>query len=393
MLTRELFNCYDLFSINQLLQAKYCHSPRKSLLTLLLLACFSCACTDQDSKPQNLPRPVKVFRVSQHQEPQVLSFAGEVRPRYETMLAFRVSGKVLTRKVALGQQVRKGDLLAQLDNSDFQAAVAALTAQIAAARAEADFNKADLQRFKELLAEDMLSQPEVDKHETAYIVSRQRLATLEAQLAQSRNQLAYTELRADRDGVITWLQIESGWVVNAGQAVMRLAQTTDKDVVIAIPEQNIHALIAGQAVKVRLWAESGKVYQGKVREVSAAADAATRTFEVRITLLDGLVRAGLGMSATVELPILAEPQTLVPLAAVYSSQNAPAQSRVWLLNETDNTVHTQVVTLGMHGAGENIAVSGLQAGQLIVSAGVHHLQEGQQVRVLLDQATGQGGGD
>lgn len=185
-----------------------------------------------------------------------------------------------------------------------------------------------------------------------------------------------------RDGVITWLQVESGQVVAAGQPLVKLARIDEKEVLINIPEHRINKVRIGQDVVVVLWAEAERRYKGRIREIAEAADPASRTYDVKVTLLEGLKDTHLGMTATVELPLSTNRQISIPLSAVFVPLNEPGPARVWQVNETNNTVASVPVNLGEPIANECIVVSGLAEGQLIVSAGVHRLKEGQAVRIM-----------
>jgi multidrug efflux system membrane fusion protein len=166
-----------------------------------------------------------------------MSFAGEVRARYETTLAFRVPGKMIDRPVEVGDRVHKGQRVARLDSTDYQLGTDALNAQLTSAQAERDFARDDLTRYRELLNLRVISPAEFDRHDTAYTTARERVVALEAQLSQATNQLQYTDLLADRDGVVTALDVQTGQVVAAGQPVLKLARLEEKEIHIDVPEQ------------------------------------------------------------------------------------------------------------------------------------------------------------
>lgn len=353
----------------------------KLLLSLLLLASLSAGCSQQAPETQSLPRPVKVFRVGYNHAESMSSYAGEVRPRFETTLSFRVAGKIIARSVEMGDFVKKGQLLAKLDVSDFQLAIQALQAQIKSAVADRDFAKEDLIRYRELLAQKVISPPDFDRHQTLYTNAQERVAALEAQLKQTTNQLQYTELAADRDGVITTLAVEKGQVVAAGQPVVKLAQLDEKEIHFDIPEQRVADIKTEQQVNVSLWSDDKQKFKAKIREISAAADSASRTYRVKATLLDGQKQARLGMTATVWLASDNTEQLVAPLSAIFTSQNQPTQQKVWLVDEVKQQVKAIPVQIGVALADEMTTVTGLKAGQLIVSAGVQRLQEGQTVRL------------
>lgn len=351
------------------------------LAVLLLPLMISSGCSDQDKPTQQVARPVKVFRIEQSAAAGARSYAGEVRARIETPLSFRVAGKLLERKVDVGDQVRKGQLLAILDDNDYRLAVQGLKAQLASSQADSNFLRDDLTRYRELLAQQVISPPEFERHETAYTTARERTAALEAQLAEALNQLSYTELHADRDGVVAALDVEAGQVLAAGQAVVKLAQLDEKEIHFDVPEHRLAEIQRQQAVNVSLWLDDERLLKARIREISSVADPASRTYRIKATLLEGLDAAQLGMTATVHITANSSSRIAIPLSAVYTPQNQPDHPSVWLVEEQAATVKSVPVKLGETLPGERIAVEGLAAGQLLVSAGVQRLAEGQAIRL------------
>jgi multidrug efflux system membrane fusion protein len=188
-------------------------------------------------------------------------------------------------------------------------------------------------------------------------------------------------LAADRDGVVTSLEVEKGQVVSAGQAIVKVAQLDEKDIHFDVPEHRLPALKRRQVVSITLWADHEKRMRGHIREIASAADPASRTYRVKAALLENQEAAQLGMTATVWVPSNTPSQMTVPLSAVFTPQNKPGQPHVWLVDEQTSTVRSVPVQVGETLDGERIAVTGLASGQLLVSAGVQRLAEGQAVRV------------
>ena len=358
----------------------------KFLACLLLPLTMFLGCTPQDKPSQQVSRPVKVVRIGDEAAAGVMSFAGEVRARYETILAFRVSGKMIDRPVEVGDRVRKGQRVARLDSTDYRLGTDALNAQLNSAQAERDFARDDLMRYRELLNQRVISPAEFDRHDTAYTTARERVVTLEAQLSQATNQLQYTDLLADRDGVVTGLEVETGQVVTAGQPVIKLARLDEKEIHIDVPEQRVAGIDLHQKVSVTLWADGDRRYTARIREIAAAADPTSRTYRVKATLLERQDEARLGKTATVWIPVTTSPRITVPFSAVFTPQNEPGRPRVWLVDEQAGTVKSVPVQLGEALDGERIVVAGVVSGQLVVSAGVQRLAEGQAVR-LPEQVT------
>ena len=353
----------------------------KFLACLLLPLTMLLGCTPQDRQSQQISRPVKVARIVD-QADSVMSFAGDVRARYETMLSFRVAGKLLARHVDVGDRVRKGQVLARLDQNDYRLAVQDLHAQLASGQSPIGTSYATMWRdtvncWRKRSPAHLNS----TATETAYTTARERAAALEAQLGHAVNQLAYTELAADRDGVVTALEVETGQVVSAGQAIVKVAQLDEKDIHFDVPEHRLPGLKRRQAVSITLWADHEKRMKGQIREIASAADPASRTYRVKAALLEDQEAAQLGMTATVWVPSNTPSQMTVPLSAVFTPQNKPGQPHVWLVDEQTSTVRSVPVQVGETLDGERIAVTGLASGQLLVSAGVQRLAEGQAVRV------------
>jgi membrane fusion protein, multidrug efflux system len=344
---------------------------------------LSHGCAQQDAA-QTPPRPVLAVKVGEEVAARETAFAGEVRARYETKLSFRVPGKVIARRVEVGDRVRKGQLLAQLDPVDYQLASKALASQLSAARTERDFAKDDLARYKELLDQKFISSTDYDRADTRYQTARDRVEALEAQLTQANNQTRYAELHADRDGVITALPVESGQVVTAGQPIATLAQLDEKEVVLSVPEHRIADVRKAEETSVALWVDQSQRLKARVREIAPSADPASRTYSVKLSLLEGKDLAGLGMTATGYFPAIAADQITVPLSALFQPQTGPGQARVWVVDEKTQSVRSVPVKAGATVRDQRVVVSGLTDGQLVVSAGVNRLAEGQKVRLLGD---------
>lgn len=364
-----------------LFSTSYSSEMRVNLLVYMLPLMVLGGCSHQDGKTSPIPRPVKMFHVEDQAEESAMSFAGEVKARYESILSFRVPGKIIERRVEVGDRVRKGQLLASVDPTDYRLATQNLKAQLASAQADRDFAHDDLIRYRELFEQQVISAPDLDRHETAHTTAKERAKALEAQLEQTVNQLDYTHLHADRDGAITALEVEAGQVVSVGQTVVKLAQLNEKEVHIDVPEHRLGMIHPNQEVTVTLWADGGYKIKGHIREIASTANPASRTFRVKATLSEHQGSAQLGMTATVGISSKGRVQIAIPLSAVFSSQSEPGQPRVWLLNRKTTTVESKPVQLGEMVGNDRIVVSGLAEGQLIVSAGVQRLVEGQTIRL------------
>ena len=315
------------------------------------------------------PRLVKALKVGAGGTAHEQRYSGEVRARIESTLGFRVGGKLAERLVDAGARVQAGQPLARLDPADAQLTVAQAEANRALAAAE-------LQRSRELKAQNFISQAALDARDTTA-----KAAAAQAQLA--KNQAAYTTLVADAAGVIAAVLAEPGQVVTAGQGVFRIARDGEREVAVNIPESRLAGLNIGAAATVTLWAgqhdAGGKAYRGRLRELAPAADPATRTFAARIAILDadadGSVR--LGMTASVSFAQGGDEKIVVPLAALLQQGE---QATVWVIG-ADATVSPRVVVVERYADSGAVLKSGLQPGEQIVAAGAFKLVAGEKVRI------------
>lgn len=322
-------------------------------------------------------RPALVVQ-AQTIDTAVNAYAGEVRARYEPALGFRIAGKIARRLVDAGDQVTGGQILASLDPADVQLQAQASEALWQAAEADLELAKAERERAVALVERKLVSQSVFDARDSAWRAASARAEQARAQLDVARNQAGYADLRAPKDGVIVARHAEAGQVVAAGQAVFTLAEQGDREVAIAIPEQQIAQLQIGQAVAVELWAQPGSRFPGRIRELSPAADPQTRTYAARVALSAGVELAELGQTARVFAAAPgAKVVSALPLAAITADNGS---TYVWVLDPATSTVHRQPVTAGPYRENDVPILDGLRAGSWVIAGGTHLLREGQKVR-------------
>jgi len=334
------------------------------------------------SKPEPVPEPVRAVRtmsVSAGTATGEHEFAAEVRARTETRLGFRVGGKMVSRQVEAGQRVKAGQVLAQLDAGDLRLSQEAAAAAAQAAATQYELAAAEFKRFQDLQAQGFISAWELERRETSLKATRAQAEQARAQAEVQRNQAGYAALTATAAGVITAVEAEPGAVLAAGAPVMRLAHDGPRDAVFAVPEDGVNAVRAllgrKDALKVRAWG-STTTLAATVREVAAAADPATRTFQVKADL--GAASVQLGQTLTVAIALPPRPgMTKLPLTAVMQQQG---QTAVWVVDPAAMTVKVQPVVVAGAEGNEVIVASGLTPGQVVVTAGVHVLTPGQKVK-------------
>ena len=301
-------------------------------------------------------------------------YTGEIRARHEVDLAFRVGGKIAARLVDAGTAIKAGQPLARLDPADLELAAAATRAQLAAAESEQATARAERERYAGLVAKKFVSQSAFEAKDNAFNSAQARLEQARAQSRLSGNQSSYGTLSSEFPAIVTAVVADAGQVVSAGQAVMRVARPEEKEVAIAIPESRLAELKAARNLAVSLWADPKMTLRGELRELSPAADPATRTYAARIRILNPPPEVRLGMTARVALNGAAESTLLVPLSAVIDQGQGPLVRVV-----KDGKIASRSVQVARFREDGVELNGGLEAGELVVISGSGRLVDGQDV--------------
>jgi membrane fusion protein, multidrug efflux system len=325
------------------------------------------------------PRPVRVMTVGASDVADAMFLPGEVRPRFEQRYGFRVPGKIAKRAVDVGQEVKIGQVLAVLDSQDALPAINAQAAQVEVAKTDLKFQQSELRRQQELRDKGFVSGAALERQAASTESASARVKAAQSQLANAQNGLNFQTLRADKAGVVVGVDAEAGSVVAAGQSVVRVAQLGEKEILVNAPERAVAQMKTAAGFIVIFDALPGKYYKAKVRELAPAADAASRTYAARLTLLDADDAIKLGMSATVRSELGAAKSIVIPNTALYTRDNV---TRVWLVDRASETVKSVEVKLGATTNDGVVISSGLNAGELLVTAGANLLQPGQKVRLI-----------
>ena len=347
-------------------------------MAALALALALTACQGEAAPVHQVDRPVQVQRVAFAREQSSRDFVGVVRARYETDLGFRVAGKIVTRVVNVGDRVQTDDVVARLDPRDFKLQVESAEAELSAATSSLVQAAADEERYATLKSRGFAAIADFERKKAARDEAEGRLERAKRALEMARNQLAYTDLKAGADGVITATLAEPGQVVAIGQAVARLAHRGEKEAVAALPETWLREADASHAT-VRLWSEPNRTFVAHLRELSPQADPATRTYAARFTIADADDTVALGMTATVTLTREADaPVAKIPLAAILNRGTGPT---VYILDE-EGALALRPVNVASFTENAALITSGLADGEKVVTLGVQKLVAGARVRVV-----------
>jgi multidrug efflux system membrane fusion protein len=304
------------------------------------------------------------------------SYTGVVRARYEADLGFRVAGKVTTRFVEVGQQVKAGQKIAALDPADYELAVKSAAAELAAAEGEALSAASELARVERTVAAGAGSHSDLDARRAAETSARERVTKAKRELELANNRLAYCTLTAEADGLVIAVPVEAGQVVTTGQVVARVARLGGREAVVSIPEHRLDVAKSGTAA-VSLWSAGSAKYPVKLRELAPAADPTTRTYQARFAIAEEVPGVELGMTATVHLTAGSGGPVFVLPASALVRQGS--QGSVWVVGEGGKLALTSV-TVARYGQDEVVVSDGLRGGEKVVRAGVNRMHAGLVVR-------------
>jgi RND family efflux transporter MFP subunit len=362
-----------------------------SILFALVLPTALVACSENSVTDPRIEAPL-VRAVNVHEAAaSSRQFTGTVAARIQSDLGFRVPGKVLERLVDAGQAVRRGQVLMRIDPADLKLAEQAQQQAVSAARAMARQTATDEARYRGLRGTGAISEAGYDQVKAAADAAQAQLGAAVAQADVARNASRYAELLADGDGVVVETLAEPGQVVNAGQAVVRLARAGRREVVVQLPETLRPAIGSlGEAV---LFGQEAAAAPATLRQISSSADRLTRTFEARYVLDDKLAQAPLGATVTLRIPDGREDQRggslQVPIGALFDAGQGPG---VWIIEGNPARVAWRpVAVLGLDE--DSASVGGkLRHGERVVAVGAHLLRNGMLVRVAAQEGVAAGAG-
>ncbi len=349
---------------------------RTRLSALAVLVAMT-ACSAKPDTPEH-PQPVLVAHAAPMAGVSAAAFPGEIRARQESALAFRVGGNLVRRTVDIGDRVKRGQVLAELDPADLQLQAQATQAQLTAARAELTRASADRSRYAKLVQQQLVSRSTADAQDAAVAAAAGQVKAIAAQLDVARNAAGYAQLRAPRDGVVADRQAEAGQVVAAGQPVFTLAGDAGREVAIALPEGDIRQFRIGQPVVVELWNAPGHQWPGTIREIAPAADPQARTYAARVALSGaGAEAVELGQSARVYVLSDRNAALAIPLSAL--QRGTHGEMAVWVVDPAKGIAHLKPIRTGAIGSDSVPVIAGITSSDWIVAAGGHLLHEGERV--------------
>ncbi|WP_417711854.1 efflux RND transporter periplasmic adaptor subunit [Roseibium aggregatum] len=346
---------------------------RPCLVAAILAGGLLAGCTEEE-KHVEAPRPV-LSTIAALQLPAGSEFSGTVAPRYTTDLGFQVLGRMISRNVNVGDIVKKGDLIGQLDPAIYEFAERAAEANLSAAEAQLANAMASEKRAASLVKSGIDSIATLDSAEQTRKSAEATVSSARAELEKAREQLSYTRLIATFDGVVTEIDVNVGDVVAAGETILTLARLDAKDAIVDIPEDLI-AQFKGRTFEVTLQAFQAPPVTAHIREIAPRADSVTRSLRIRMTLETPPPSFRLGALVTARPVGIADETITLPQTALLEEGG---KTYVWIVNEDTATVHKVPIEIAKRSNDDFIVASGLKPGERVVTAGVHSLTEAQEV--------------
>jgi len=352
------------------------HKSRIFVAVLIATALMGC---DKKAPATAQARPVRTVTIASGADGETVSMTGQIRAKDEANLAFRLDGRMIERPVNVGDVLTAGQVVARLDSRDEQNALRTAEANLASAEAQLTEARLTFGRQQELLKNGWTPRAKFDDAQQVLLTAEARVAAARAQIRIAQDALSYTVLTADAPGAVAAVGAEAGEVVRAGQTVVRLARQGGRDAVFDVPEQIIRTGPRDPLVALALSNDRQVTATGRVREVSPQADAATRTFQVKVGITDPPEAMRLGATVTGSIRLIAPEGVEVPASAL---TEADGRAAVWLVDPRSQTVSLRKVDVLRYDPAKVVVSRGLETGDVVVTAGVQMLHPGQQVRLL-----------
>ena len=344
-----------------------------ALISTLLAGC------DKAKETVSPARPVRTTTVERAVEGETISLAGQVRAKDQVNLAFRLDGRMISRPVNVGDVLTAGQIVARLDPQNQQNALQSAQANLASAEAGLTQARLTFSRQQDLITHGWTPRAKFDEAQQTLVAAQGQVDSGEAQVRIAQDQLSYTTLSADASGTVTAVGAEPGEVVRAGQMVVQVAQQGGRDAVFDVPEELIRNGPRDPLVELTLTNDPQVRATGRVREVAPQADAATRTFQVKVGIIDPPEGMRLGSTVTGRIKLAPPPGLQVPASALTQTDGHPA---VWVVDPQSQTVSLRNIDIARNDAASVVVSQGLETGDLVVTAGVQTLHPGQKVRLL-----------
>ena len=351
---------------------------KHQILWAALIAATVTGC-DKPAPPAQQVRPVRAVPVERHAEGETISLTGHVRAKDQVSLAFRLDQRMIERPVNVGDVLKPGQVVAKLDPQIQQNSLNTAQANLASLEAVMTQARLTFVRQEHLVKNGWTSVAKFDEAKQKLETTQGQIDAAQAQLRTAQEQLSYTVLTADGPGVVTKVGAEPGEVVQAGKMIVQIARQGPRDAVFDVPEQLIRTAPRDELIEIALTNDPSVRATGRVREVSPQADATTRTWQVKVGIINPPDAMQLGSTVSGSVKLAAPPGVELPASALTEANGQPA---VWVVDRQSKTVSLREVDVSRYDPGSVVISQGLENGEVVVTAGVQMLHPGQIVRLL-----------
>ena len=351
---------------------------KSRIVVAALIASVAAGC-DKPVPPAAQVRPVRAVTVDRRAEGETVSLTGHVRAKDEVSLAFRLDQRMIERLVNVGDVVKEGQVVAKLDPQIQQNSLNTAQANLASLEAVMTQARLTFARQEHLVKNGWTSVAKYDEAKQKLATTQGQIDAAQAQLRTAQEQLSYTVLHADGPGVVTAVGAEPGEVVQAGKMIVQVARQGPRDAVFDVPEQLIRNGPRDGLIKIALTNDPSVRATGRVREVAPQADTTTRTWRVKVGIIDPPQSMQLGSTVTGSIKLAAPAGMELPASALTEANGQPA---VWVVDPQNKTVSLREVDVSRYDPGSVVISKGLENGEVVVTAGVQVLHPGQIVRLL-----------
>jgi RND family efflux transporter MFP subunit len=337
----------------------------------------SCQRVEEPAPPEI--RPVRVIKIERSVGGDTVSLTGTVQAEREVNLSFRIDGRMIERGVGVGDAVRPGQLVARLDPQNEESTLQSARAQLAAARARLTEARNNYERMKDLVSDNSVSRASFEQSEAMLKTADSQVESAQTQVTLAANRLEYTRLVSNVTGVVTAQGAEPGEVVGPARMIVQVAREGARDAAFDVPARVKDAVTTNGEFTVQLVSDPGVTAAGTVREIAPRADPVTGTFRVKVRLKDPPAAMRLGTTVAGRVRLAAAPTIEVPPSAVIRSDR---QAAVWVVDPKTSTVATRAIEVRSSDPARIEVASGLNPGDIVVTAGIQALRPGQKVRLL-----------
>ena len=351
----------------------------RAIVGVIGLALLASGCNQEAKTEPPLPRPVRTVTVEKGAIGDAVQLTGEIRAENEVNLALRIGGRIIERKGEVGDKVEPDQVLAKLDMQDELNTLRSAHAALNAAQGQQVEAQNTFDRQNHLMERGFTTRANFDSAKQALQTAQARVDDASAQLDIAQDRVGFTELKANVEGTITARSAESGQVVQPGQPIFTVARADGRDAVFDVPAQVLRAAPTDATITIALANDPSVTAKARVRTVAPQADPVTRTFQVRLSLIDHPEAMRLGATVTGRLQLESGNGISVPASALTSTASKPA---VWVVDPQNLTVALRNVEVERFDPATAVISQGLEPGDVVVTAGVQALHPGQKVRLL-----------